>query len=638
VRELCFDLGVEDVTLLSGAEINATSNYLVFLNGLIVGCHSRPRRFVRLLRLLRRKGLVAEFVSVYLHEVQRAVYIATDGGRVCRPLLVCERGRPRLTGMMMRQLAAGLLSLTELIRSGVVEYVDVNEENNCLIALAQGELTPKHTHVEIDPLTVLGVVAGLIPYPHHNQSPRNTYQCAMGKQAMGTVALNQYERLDSLLYAMVYPQKPLVTTRTLDLINFNELPGGQNAVVAVMSYSGYDIEDAVVLNKASLDRGFGRCLILRKHQTSLRKYANGAADNLRGPPEDTATAAGAGGDGQPHRRDPRLRRFEALDRDGICQVGERLENGAVMINKESPVSVADLNMGSGAEPTLYKPTPLSYKGPAPSHVDQVLITSNEGGDLLVKVSLRQCRRPEVGDKFSSRHGQKGVCGIIVAQEDMPFNDEGICPDLVMNPHGFPSRMTVGKLIEFVAGKAGVMVGRQAYGTAFGEEFGSADRVAECSATLVQRGFSYVGKEIITSGTSGEPLLTYIFQGPVFYQKLKHMVMDKMHARARGPRAVLTRQPTEGRSRDGGLRLGEMERDCLIGYGAASLLTERLMISSDAFTATVCERCGLLGYAGWCQNCRSSESMADIRLPYACKLLFQELQSMNVAPKLRLQAF
>eukprot|EP00624_Nannochloropsis_granulata_P004428 evm.model.NODE_31977_length_99932_cov_29.870142.9 len=275
IRELCFDLGVEDVTLLSGAEINALSNYLVFLNGLIVGCHWRPLRFVRLLRLLRRKGLVAEFVSVYLHEVQRAVYIATDGGRVCRPLLVCERGVPRLTNMMMRQLSAGLLTLAELIRSGVVEYVDVNEENNCLIALAQTDLTAKHTHVEIDPLTVLGVVAGLIPYPHHNQSPRNTYQCAMGKQAMGTVALNQYERLDSLLYAMVYPQKPLVTTRTLDLINFNELPGGQNAVVAVMSYSGYDIEDAVVLNKASLDRGFGRCLILRKHQTSLRKSEYG---------------------------------------------------------------------------------------------------------------------------------------------------------------------------------------------------------------------------------------------------------------------------------------------------------------------------------------------------------------------------
>jgi DNA-directed RNA polymerase III subunit RPC2 len=280
-------------------------------------------------------------------------------------------------------------------------------------------------------------------------------------------------------------------------------------------------------------RGFGRCLIFRKHNTSLRKYPNGSADNLRGPPEET----------DPERRDLRQRRTEALDKDGICRVGEQLEAGAIMINKESPSSIADMNSlngGSGGEAISYKATPVSYKGPAPSYVDQVLVTANESGDLLVKVSLRQCRRPEVGDKFSSRHGQKGVCGIIVAQEDMPFNDQGICPDLIMNPHGFPSRMTVGKLIEFIAGKAGVFEGRQAYGTAFGEEFGSADKVADCSAKLVKHGFSYVGKEVITSGVSGEPLLSYIFMGPVFYQKLKHMVMDKMHARARGPRAVLTR--------------------------------------------------------------------------------------------------
>ena len=252
--------------------------------------------------------------------------------------------------------------------------------------------------------------------------------------------------------------------------------------------------------------------------------------------------------------------------------------------------------------------------------------------------MRQVRRTEVGDKFSSRHGQKGVCGIIVSQEDLPFSDAGICPDLIMNPHGFPSRMTVGKMIELVAGKAGVFEGRQAYGSAFGEEFGNADKVDKCCETLVKHGYSYVGKDIMTSGITGQPLKAYIFSGPVFYQKLKHMVMDKMHARARGPRAVLTRQPTEGRSRDGGLRLGEMERDCLIGYGASNLIMERLMISSDAFTANVCEGCGLLGYEGWCQSCRSGEKVASISLPYACKLLFQELQSMNISTRLKLQDF
>jgi DNA-directed RNA polymerase III subunit RPC2 len=246
-----------------------------------------------------------------------------------------------------------------------------------------------------------------------------------------------------------------------------------------------------------------------------------------------------------------------------------------MVNKQSPTSSGEAGesiseSATGQSKPQYKSVPLTYKGPAPSYVDKVLITSNENDHFLVKVLLRQTRRPEVGDKFSSRHGQKGVCGIIINQEDMPFSETGVCPDLIMNPHGFPSRMTVGKMIELVAGKAGVFEGRQGYGTAFGEEFGNADKVEVACETLVKHGYSYVGKDIMTSGITGEPMQSYIFSGPVFYQKLKHMVMDKMHARSRGPRAVLTRQPTEGRSRDGGLRLGEMERDCLIGYGASNL--------------------------------------------------------------------
>eukprot|EP00903_Cladosiphon_okamuranus_P006791 g6619.t1 len=627
VLRLCYDLGVEDVARLSGGEVNGCHSSLVFLNGSIVGATGHPFLLANKIRFLRRKGMVGEFVSVYLHSVRRAVYIASDGGRVCRPLLVVENGRTRLTKTHLDQMALEVLSLQDLIKQGVVEYVDVNEENNCLVALSDADLTLNHTHLEIDPLTLLGVVAGLIPYPHHNQSPRNTYQCAMGKQAMGTTALNMHERMDGLLYALVHPQKPLVTTRVLDLVHFDQVPGGQNASIAVMSYSGYDIEDAIVLNKGSLDRGFGRCMVFRKHQVPIRKYPNGTQDKIVGKVRASEFPRGA--------EDPRWPRYKALDEDGICRVGARLDPGTIMVNKHSPASTSG---SKGPVHSDFASTPLSYKAPAESYVDKVVLTANENEDYLIKILLRQTRRPEVGDKFSSRHGQKGVCGIIVPQEDMPFADSGICPDLIMNPHGFPSRMTVGKMVELVAGKAGVLHGHQAYGTAFGEEYGSADRVHLCCQALVQGGYSYVGKDMLTSGTGGEPLMNYIFAGPVFYQKLKHMVMDKMHARARGPRAVLTRQPTEGRSRDGGLRLGEMERDCLIGYGASALIMERLMISSDAFTANVCQGCGLLGYSGWCQNCRSPEKMADIRLPYACKLLFQELQSMNIVPRLKLQDF
>lgn len=387
-----------------------------------------------------------------------------------------------------------------------------------------------------------------------------------------------------------------------------------------------------MLNRGSMDRGFGRCLVAKKFATTIKRYPNGSSDRSTGPVPADQFPGGA--------EDLRFKKQEYLDPDGICQVGQVLDNNYVLVNKFSPSNQGDLMDGTGFNTTQteYKPTKLTYKGSGPATVDKVLITSNENENFIIKVLMRQVRRPEVGDKFSSRHGQKGVCGLIINQEDMPFSERGVCPDLIMNPHGFPSRMTVGKMIELVSGKAAVFEGRQGYGSAFGEQFGNADRVEVACSTLVKYGYSYVGKDILTSGITGEPLESYVFMGPVFYQKLKHMVMDKMHARAKGPRAVLTRQPTEGRSRDGGLRLGEMERDCLIGYGASNLIMERLMISSDAFTANVCEGCGLLGYEGWCQRCRTGDKVSSIRLPYACKLLFQELQSMNIATRLRLQDY
>ncbi|KAI2503730.1 DNA dependent RNA polymerase [Fragilaria crotonensis] len=649
IARLCRDLGVEDVKRLTGNEIHSRGAFLILLNGQILGVHTRPHVFVRDLRIMRRQGMTGEFVSVYIHDGHRAVYIATDGGRVCRPLIIVdeETGVPVMKQYHVEALVMGAMGIRDLLRQGLLEYVDCNEENNTLIAVTEKDLKNaikeglanrrmRYTHLEIDPLTVLGVVSGLVAFPHHNQSPRNTYQCAMGKQAMGGIGMNQYARMDGLIYTLIYPQKPLVKSRTLDLVNFDCMPGGQNACIAVMSYSGYDIEDAVVLNKSSIDRGFGRCMVLRKHQTSIRRYANGTMDRTCSAPDPSGFPDG--------KADKRYLKYKAIDKDGICCVGEPLESGSFMVNKESPMDTS-MSMG-GAEFGLqgsvamsqiqYKPTGMTYRGGAPVYVDKVLITSNENEQFLVKVCVRQTRRPEVGDKFASRHGQKGVCGLIVRQEDLPFNEFGHPPDLIMNPHGFPSRMTVGKLIELLVGKAGVYEGRQAYGSAFGEEHGSADTAESGAQALIRNGLNYTGKDVLYSGTTGEPLDAYIFSGPVFYQKLKHMVIDKAHARARGPRAVLTRQPTEGRSRDGGLRLGEMERDCLIAYGASNLIMERLMHSSDAFSANVCMSCGLLQYQNWCQYCRSGEKVCDIRLPYACKLLFQELQSMNVLPRLRLK--
>eukprot|EP01114_Cavostelium_apophysatum_P020203 TRINITY_DN6708_c0_g1_i3.p1 TRINITY_DN6708_c0_g1~~TRINITY_DN6708_c0_g1_i3.p1 ORF type:complete len:445 (+),score=120.87 TRINITY_DN6708_c0_g1_i3:939-2273(+) len=442
----------------------------------------------------------------------------------------------------------------------------------------------------------------------------------MGKQAIGVIAYNQLNRIDTLLYMLVYPTKPMVKTRTIEMVQYDKLPAGQNATVAVMSYSGYDIEDALIMNKASLDRGFGRCIVYRKYTTNIKKYPNQSYDRVAPPPPENMVERKF------------ANKYSVLDADGICSPGLAVSAGDIYINKQTPTNTNEALANPDAIPdTAYKPTPQTYKTSAPTIVDKVMLTSSEEDHFLIKVLMRSTRRPELGDKFSSRHGQKGVVGLIVQQEDMPFTDRGICPDMIMNPHGFPSRMTVGKMIELMGGKAGVLEGTHKYGTAFG-----GDSVESISSILVKYGFSYTGKDYVTSGITGEPLSAYIFFGPVYYQKLKHMVMDKMHARSKGPRAMLTRQPTEGRSKDGGLRVGEMERDCLISYGASAMIQERLMLSSDVFSVFACKQCGLLGYAGWCQFCRSSQNVTSLKIPYACKLLLQELQSMNIATRLTLE--
>ncbi|EEH37653.1 DNA-directed RNA polymerase III subunit RPC2 [Paracoccidioides lutzii Pb01] len=617
VRKLIFALGAEDVQTVGGRELHGQGTYIVFLNGSPIALTRRPKFFLHSFRRLRRTGRVSEFISVFINHHQRAVHIATDDGRICRPLIIVEDGKSRVQARHLRALRSGSMEFDDFLAHGLVEYLDCNEENDSNIAVYENDIVDSTTHLEIEPFTILGAVAGLIPYPHHNQSPRNTYQCAMGKQAIGAIANNQFLRIDSLLYTMVYPQKPMVKTRTIELIKYDRLPAGQAATVAVMSYSGYDIEDALVLNKGSIDRGFGRCQVFRKYSTNLKSYSNGTKDKLKGPDREN---------GLP------VRKHALLDNDGLAAVGEKVNQGEVYINKVTPENALSSGItGSDAgRPITYIPSPQTYKLPDPSYIDKVMISSTEAENQLIKVQTRQTRRPEVGDKFSSRHGQKGVVGIIAEQADMPFSDLGIVPDIIMNPHGFPSRMTVGKMLELVAGKAGILSGQFSYGTAFG-----GSPVEEMSAILVKHGFSYGGKDCLTSGITGESLPAYVFMGPIYYQKLKHMVQDKMHSRARGPRAILTRQPTEGRSRDGGLRLGEMERDCLIAYGTSQLLLERLMISSDQYEVDVCESCGFMGYSGWCQRCKSSRGVVKMIIPYAAKLLVQELFSMNVVARLKL---
>ena len=571
-----------------------------------------PNDFCNKFRKCRRKGLIHEFVSIFSNPETNSINISCDSGRLIRPYIRVENGKQLVTNNDLKLLQNNLITFSSLVKSGKIEYLDVNEENNALIALNESWIKPETTHIEIAQYTILGVCSGLIPYPHHNQSPRNIFQCAMGKQSIGNIGYNQLIRTDTLLYLMIYAQKPLVKTLSIELCNYEKLPAGQNASVAVMSYSGYDIEDAIILNKASLDRGFARIMSLRRNETIFERYPNSTKDR-RFPPEVDLSFKNTN-------------ILHAIDKDGLPFIGEKLNNGDIYVNKYVPFNTTDDNVSK----EKYKKGQISYRAPLPSYVDRVILCSNSKNPEFVKIILRQTRRPELGDKFSSRHGQKGVCGMITSQEDMPFNEQGICPDIIVNPHGLASRMTIGKLLELIGSKTATFDGKFKYGTAF-----AGDSPEDLGNILIANGFSYNGKDIFYSGLTGEPLNCFVFSGPVFYQRLKHMVLDKMHARSRGPKTALTRQPKEGRAKEGGLRIGEMERDCLVGYGASCLLLERLMLSSDLFFASICGKCGYLGMKGFCHYCKDGSNMIDIKMPYAFKLLTQEMMSMNIKIKFKM---
>lgn len=603
VRAAAHSLGVEEIDTVTPRDF--LTYYTVFLNGTLIGIHRYPHRLCAGIRALRRSGRLHPHVSISTQQRQRTVQIGSDGGRIARLLIIVRNGQPAVTTHHLDQLRQRLCTLNDFLAEGLIEYVDVNESNDCFIAVYPKDIQKDTTHLEVEPLSLLGVVAGIIPYPHHNQSARNTFQSAMGKQALGTIALNQYIRADTVLLLGAYPQRPLCRTKAMSLTHYEKLGAGINAMVCVMSYSGYDIEDAQVYNKASLDRGYGRCVVLRKHEVDLEKYTGGEFDVVL-PPEKSGSG-----------------KYKALNPDGIASKGAMVQQYDILVNKFTPTA--------GGET---RASPLVYKYPQPAVVDHVVISPpgdhdrSLDVDQKIKVVTREVRPPEPGDKFSSRHGQKGVVGLIVNGVDMPFNEKGMSPDMIMNPHGFPSRMTVGKLLELVCSKTAALSGRFGDGTAFGGD--SADEISE---RLLSYGYHCQGKDVFYSGITGEIMQGYVFFGPIYYQRLKHMVTDKMHARSTGPRSMLTRQPTEGRSRSGGLRVGEMERDCMVGYGASNLLNERLLISSDMFTADVCNVCGNLGYSNRCIYCRQKGTTSKVNMPYAFKLLIQELQGMGVSLRL-----
>lgn len=613
-------------------EDKADDECKVFLNGWFMGFHKDGNQLISEFKNIRRQsGIhphvgIAYFPPQFKHSSHR-VYVSTAAGRVLRPLIVVSNGEPLLTRDMINKVANGEQSWRDLLLEGVIELVDANEEENTFISIDIESINQEHTHLEIFTPAMLGVAGSVIPYPEHNQSPRNTYESAMAKQSLGFSTPTYPFATRVREHLLMYPQLPLVMTRLHNLLKLDERPIGQNCVVAVLSYEGYNIEDAIVMNKASIQRGLARSFFYRIYDTQAKQYPGGMKDIFEIPSSEDNIRGYRG-----------EKYYRLLEPDGIIMHESVVKGGDVVIGKTSPPRFMEEYKEFEVRGPYRRDTSSTVRPTESGVVDAVFLTQSQEGGRKYTVRVRDMRIPEIGDKFASRHGQKGVIGLVVNQEDMPYTENGVVPDIIINPHAFPSRMTVGQFIESLAGKASSLRGIPVDGTAFGGE----DQES-LKKELQKHGFKPTGREIMYDGITGRRYKVDVFIGLVYYQKLHHMVTDKIHARARGQVQMLTKQPTEGRARGGGLRFGEMERDCLIAYGASMVLKDRLLDEADRTELNVCEECGLIAYYDTkqhryvCRICMDPSKISTVVVAYAFKLLLQEMMSLNITPKLIIKA-
>ena len=594
----------------------------VYLNGKFAGEVENSSEFIERIKSDRRSGVMSANVNFYYEEKLDQIFVESLRGRTRRPLIIVKDSIPLLTEKHIKQLQKKEITWKDLTDQGIIEYIDAAEEENALVAFDEKDLTPEHTHLEISPLCMLGLVTTLVPFGQYIQSARLSIGSKNQKHAIGFYAANFPVRIDMDVNLLHYPQAPIVNSIMHDLCDFDKHPSGQNLVIAVMCYKGYNMEDAIILNKGSIERGLGRNSYFRPAISDELRYSGGLTDEICIPDKEVK--------GYKSEKDYRL-----LEEDGIVYPEAVVKEEDVVIGKTSPPrflsSLEDYSLASN----IRRESSIALRHGEKGVIDFVLITENEEGNKLVQVRIRDQRIPEIGDKFVSRHGQKGVVGLIVPQSDMPFSASGIIPDLIFTPHGIPSRMTVSHLLEIIGGKTGALSGRYIDATTFGSE--PEERIRK---ELLSLGFREDGTETMYNGITGEQFQVKIFIGNMYYQKIKHMVANKLQARARGPIQLLTRQPTEGRAKEGGLRLGEMEKDTLVAHGASLLLKERF--DSDKTVVPVCEGCGLIAIYDaqkekrYCPMCNDSE-VNDIEISYAFKLILDEFKSLGIYPKLQLKS-
>ena len=588
-----------------------------------------PYNYIFLLKDKKYKGIINIYTSIIFNYTDLEIKICNDAGRLTRPVLRIKDNQNFISDSIINNLKNNKLSWENLViennNNSIIEYIDPLEQCYSLIAFNLNDLKPKkslnclskYTHCEIHPSTIFGILASCIPFPDHNQSPRNTYQCAMGKQAMGVYVTNFDKRMDKTAYVLSYPMRPLVDTRIMNLLGLNEIPSGSMVVVAIITHTGYNQEDSILFNKNSIDRGLFQATIFHTEKDEDKKIHGD--EEIRCKPDKVKT------------KGIKFANYNKINSNGVIPENTLLEDRDIIISKILPIKE---NRNDPTKIIKYSDESRIFRTNEEPYIDSNLIDRNGDGYNFCKVRIRTLRQPIIGDKFSSRHGQKGTIGNIIDEEDMPFTKNGIKPDIIINPHAIPSRMTIAQLKETLLGKVILELGLFGDGTCFGDL-----TVESIRNNLQKQGFESNGNEILYNGITGKQIESDIFIGPAFYQRLKHMVSDKQHSRSIGPMVNLTRQPAEGRSRDGGLRFGEMERDCMASHGATRFVKERLYDSSDSFNFYTCNKCGLIAsfnnekHIHLCKNCDNRTDFKYVEVPYACKLLFQELISMNIAPRI-----
>ena len=644
----------------------------VFVNGSWTGVIKDPSELVSLFKKNRRIGLIPIFISINWDIQKMSIFISTDAGRLCRPIFYIDEEtntvsykRDGIRKMISdndfswNQLISGFVKkkdegfdpkkykfydIEELYNersldalregSAVIDFMDTSEQESSYITTDSKKISDKHTHVEIHPSLLLGVMGNQIIFPANNQLPRDLFSCGQSKQAVSLYHSNYQNRIDKMGVVLNYGQIPLVKSRYLEFINNEEHPYGENVIVAIMCYGGYNVEDSILFNEGSVKRGMFRTTYLNMYETreeSSTVSKSQVNTYFRNIESENVIGLKPGYD------------YSHLDKYGMIKENTEVDDKKILIGQvttstEEPDSVVDASVKA-------KKGQLGF-------VDKTFITEGEEGFRIAKVRIREERIPAIGDKFCSRCGQKGTVGLVIPEQDMPFTEDGVRPDLIVNPHALPSRMTIGQLVETLMGKACLFNGAFGDCTAF-ENKGSKHKIF--GDLLTENGYNSTGNQVLYNGMTGEQLNTEIFIGPTYYMRLKHMVKDKINYRARGPRALLTRQTVQGRANDGGLRIGEMERDGVISNGMTHFLNESMLVRGDEYFMAICNKTGTIaiyneskklfyslladGPIKFSQSLDGSlnvdsiskhgRTFSVIRVPYTFKLLLHELQTMNI---------